>query len=338
MKHFFILLKQSFSSWKKDNATVWCAAIAYYTLFSLGPLLLLIISVIGLLFTKTSIEKDVYSQLQGLLGNNGANMLHTLIQRTEKPSASFTGTIIGTIILIVGAAGVFGQLQQMLNKIWNVKQKPKTGIMPLVFNRILSFSMIGVIAFLFLVSLIASTTIASIATYFDRLLPFSPILLGSIDVIFSFCIITLLFAFIIKVLPDVQIPWRNVWIGSLLTSLLFTIGKELIGLYIGHNDVVSEYGAAGSLIVLLLWVYYSSQILFFGTEFTKQYMLAKGGKIIPSKYAVLNTPITKTDHQKKRDKTDQFFKEIVDGFIQGIVYEIMREIKNRQKKILPFRI
>jgi len=323
---FFLLLKQTISGWKKDNATVWSAAIAYYTVFSLGPLLLLIISIVGLVFSKTSLENNLHSQLEGLLGSNGATMLTTIINHTKKPSADIVGTIIGFVTLLLGASGVFGQLQQMLNAIWKVKQKPKSGFMALAVSRLLNFSMVGVIAFLLLVSLVATTAISGVGTFFNHLLPFSSVILEIINSLISFIIITLLFAFILKVLPDVQIKWNSVWWGALLTSFLFTVGKIVIDIYIGHSSVSSTYGAAASLIVLLLWVYYSTQILFLGIEFTRAYTLMTEKKIIPSKYAILTSELEKNEENKKIQNKNTATK-IASGFTKGFIEELQRKTK-----------
>lgn len=323
---FFSLFKNAFQGWKKDNATVWCAALAYFTIFSLGPLLLIVISILGIIFTRTSLEKDIYEQVQGLVGTDGAKMLDTVIHHAKKPSTSIWGTIIGTITLILGATGVFGQLQQMLNKIWGVTQKPKTGIINLIRSRLLNLSMVGVITFLLLVSLIVSTAISIIGTFLTRILPLSPIILEIINFIFSFIIITILFAFVMKVLPDVEIKWRNVWIGAAFTSLLFTIGKDVVGIYIGHSGISSEYGAAASLVVLLLWVYYSSQILFFGVEFTKAYTLMRGDKIIPNQYSVINTDEYRTvDKEMGVTKGSETVTKVAKGFTEGLIGRIKQK-------------
>lgn len=323
---FFLLLKQTVIGWQKDNATVWSAALAYYTVFSLGPLLLLIISIVGLVFSKSSLESNIHTQLEGLLGNNGANMLITLLQHAKKPSADIVGTIIGFITLLLGASGVFAQLQQMLNAIWGVTQKPKSGIMALIKSRLLNFSMVGVIAFLLLISLVASSIISGIGTFFIPILPFSPTVLESIDFLISFIIITVLFAFMLKVLPDVQIKWKAVGGGALLTSLLFTVGKTVIGIYIGHSGVSSTYGAAAALIILLLWVYYSTQILFLGIEFTKAYTLMTEKKITPSKYSVLVSEEEKNGESKKLQNKNTATK-IASGFTKGFIEEVNKKIK-----------
>jgi membrane protein len=284
---FISLLKLTFQGWIKDNATVWAAALAYYTVFSLGPLLLITLSIAGLIFSKTSLENTISIQAQELLGADGAQLLLTVAHNAAQPTTNIIGMIVGMITLIFGASGVFGQLQQMLNAIWHVTQKPKSGIMPLIRSRLVNFTMVGVIAFLLLVSLIASTLIASLGTFFSQFLPVSPAILELFNFFFSFIILSGLFACILKILPDVKIKWKNVWLGAIITALLFDIGKTFIGMYIGHSSITSTYGSVASLIVLLLWVYYSTQILFFGVEFVKAFTIVSGDEIIPSKYAVL---------------------------------------------------
>jgi membrane protein len=315
------LFSQAFSGWKKDNATLWSAALAYYTVFSIGPLLLVIVGIIGLILSKTSVEKSLYSQLGGLMGNQGSEFIKTILTSTHKPATSLISTIIGFVSLLLGAAGVFSQLKQLLNHVWGVSQDSRAGIKALLFDRILNMSMVGAIAFLLLVSLIASTVVSAVATYFTKFLPFSATILEILNFAISFVVITFLFALILKVLPDVNISWRRIWPSAILTSLLFTIGKELIGLYIGHSGVASSYGAAGSLIILLLWVYYSSQIIFFGAEFSKAYVLATDKKIVPSKFAVVSRKEL-TQQQQENIKKKKIIVSASQGFFEGIIDRI----------------
>lgn len=285
----FSFFKRSFTGWLSDEATVWCAALAYYTVFSLGPLLLIVTSVGSLAFSQASIEKEIHDQMQDLMGNEGAKMLDTMIAHTKMPGSKggILGTIFGILTLLLSAIGGFSQLQGMLNHIWGVTTKRKKGILNLIRSRLLNFSMVGVIAFLLFLSLIASTAITFVGRYLGNYVTIPSIYLESVDFLSSFAIITLLFAFIFKILPDVQIKWRNVWMGAVITSLLFTIGKTGIGLYISHSDPASGYGAAASLIILLLWIYYSSLILFLGAEFTKTLTVMRGEKIIPKAFSTL---------------------------------------------------
>ena len=291
MKYFFssswYLFKRTLSGWQKDDVSVWCASLSYFTVFSLGPLLVLLISILSIIFDKTSLEQGVYREIQISLGTNSMHMVQQMVSYTKKTTDETYGVLFGTIALALGVLGIFGQLQQMLNTIWGVVAKPKSGIMNFIKDRVANITMVGVVAFLLLVSFIASTVVAAIATFFSQLLPFSVFVIEVINFLLSFILITLLFGFVLKVLPDVEIQWKNVWVGAAITALLFTIGKTLIGIYIGHSGITSEYGAAASFVVLLLWVYYSAQILAIGAEFTKAYTLFRGEKIVPSKYSVL---------------------------------------------------
>ena len=212
---FFSLCKQALMGWLQDDATVWCAALAYYTIFSLGPLFLIIISVTGLIFGKASIEGELHTQVQGVLGDEGTKMFETMIAQTKKPATGLIGTTIGVMALLLGAIGVFRLLQQMFNKIWGVATKPKQGLRTFMRGYLLNFCMIAVIAFLLLVSLIASTAIATLRNLFDELISISPVILEIANFLLSFFVITLLFALIYKVLPNVEIKWKNVWMGLL---------------------------------------------------------------------------------------------------------------------------
>ncbi len=327
------LIKKTFQGWQQDNASVWCAALAYYTVFSFGPLLLVVISILGLVYSRANLEENITIQMQALLGREGASLLQTVMHHTKKPTTSMIGTVIGAMTLVLGAAGVFGQLQQMLNNIWGVTQKPKSGIAAFIRSRLLNFTMIGVVAFLLLVSLVASTIIVALSKFLNTILPFSPMLLEIFDFLFSFFLTTLLFAFILKVLPDVQIKWRNVWSGAILTSLLFTIGKFLISVYIGHSGIASEFGAAASLIVLLLWVYYASNILFLGVEFTKQVTLLLDKEIVPSEFSELaNQQALPEKTSKKQEREDAVIK-VAKGFTKGFVDELAEHpVKKRKQK------
>lgn len=303
MKKFLSLFKEAFGGWKNDKATVWSASLAYYTVFSIGPLLLVTISILGFIFAKSDIEKIITGQLSDLIGTRGAKFFESVANQTQKPSSSVIGTVIGTITLVLGATGVFGQLKQMLNYIWGVKTKPRAGLWGLVRDRLLNFSMLGAILFIIIVSLIASTVISSLSPLLNSLLPFSPVLIEIINFLMSLLVLTVLFQFIFKILPDAQTKWSHVLPGAVITSILFTIGKTVLGIYIGRTGVVSAYGAAGSLIALLVWVYYSTQILFFGAELSKAYTLQKTGKIVPGKFGVLDDDqAMKNSLSKKRDK------------------------------------
>lgn len=247
------------------------AALAYYTIFSLAPLLLIVIGLLGLVYGQGDAQQQLIDQISGVVGENAAGMIQTMLKGASSVGAGLLSTIIGFVILIVGATGVLVQLQQALNLIWGVKPNPqRSGVMQLIMSRLLSLGMLLAIGFLLLVSLVISALLAGLQGYLNKLLPGAD-LWQIIHFLISFAVITVFFAMIYKYLPDTAIPWRAVWIGAAFTSLLFVIGKFLLGLYLGNSAVASAYGAAGSLVVLLLWIYYSAQILLFGAEFIKVY-------------------------------------------------------------------
>ncbi len=274
------LLKDTVGQWNEDKAPQLAAALAYYTLFSLAPLLIIVIAVSGLVFGQQAAQNQIVGQIQGMVGQQGAEMIQTMIQNASRPAEGIVATIIGVVTLIFGAAGAMGQIKAALNTIWNVPPQKGPGgikgILATLKSQLISFTMVLGIGFLLLVSLVLSAVIAGISQGIGKDLPTA--LMEAINFIISFGVITLLFGAIYKVLPDVKIDWRDVWIGAAITSLLFTVGKLLIGLYLGHSGTASSYGAAGSLIVLLLWVYYSAQILFFGAEFTQVYASQYGSQ------------------------------------------------------------
>jgi len=281
------LLKGTFAEWKEDNVPVLAAALAYYTVFSLAPLLLIAIAIAGAVFGEEAARGELVRQIQGLVGKEGAEAVQAMIQNADKPnSGGAIATIIGVILLMFGASGVFGQLQFALNTIWEVKPKPGQGIRSFLVSRFLSFAMVLVIGFLLLVSLVLSSLLAAVSYFFNNLMPGLPILGQVINFLISFGVITVLFASIYKFLPDVEIPWKNLWVGAAVTAVLFNIGKLAIGLYLGNSSVGSAYGAAGSLVVVLIWVFYSAQILLIGAEFTQVYSKYRGTPLRPSKHAV----------------------------------------------------
>jgi membrane protein len=283
LQDYLKLTKETVAEWSEDNVPLLAAALAYYTVFSLAPLLIIAIAIAGFFFGEEAARGEIIGQIQGFVGREGAEAIQAMIQNANRPGSGGTiATITGVIILLFGASGVFGQLQVALNTIWEVKPKPGNGIKSFLQSRFLSFGMVLVIGFLLLVSLV----LAAIASYFGSLVPGLVIVGQVVNFIISFGVITVLIAAIYKFLPDVNIPWTNLWIGAGVTALLFNLGKFLLGLYLGSSSVGSAYGAAGSLVVLLIWVFYSAQILLFGAEFTQVYSKYRGLPIEPSKHAV----------------------------------------------------
>jgi membrane protein len=286
-KEIFPILKKAGSDWMEDQAPTLGAALAYYTVFSLAPLLIIAIAIVGLVFGQEAAQGQIFEQLRGLLGEASAKAMQDMVQNANaKPATGVVATLIGVVTLLFGASGVFGQLQTSLNAIWDVEPKPGRGILGLVRDRILSFGFILVVGFLLLVSLLLTAAVAVVAQWFGGMLPAMETLAQILNFALSLAVITLLFAMIFKFLPDAKIAWHDVWIGAFITALLFTVGKFALGLYLAKSGVGSSYGAAGSLIVLLLWVYYSSQILFFGAEFTQVYANRFGSHVAPTDNAV----------------------------------------------------
>jgi membrane protein len=283
------LLKEIFSEWSEDKAARLAAALAYYITFSLAPLLLIVIAIVGLLFGQEAVQGRVVEQIQGLVGPDGAQLVQTMLQSTRQSGSNIVATLIGIVTLLLGATGVFVQLQDALNTIWEVAPKPGRGVLGMVKDRLLSFTMLLGIGFLLLVSLAVSAGLAALSSFLGDLLPGLFEVAKVLDFVISLGVITLLFAMIYKFLPDVKIRWGDVWVGAAVTSLLFTVGKFLIGLYLGYSSAASVYGAAGSLAVLLIWIYYTAQIVLLGAEFTQVYAKRYGSRIVPGADAMFTS-------------------------------------------------
>jgi membrane protein len=282
----FGLLKDAFKEWREDKADRLAASLAYYTIFSLAPLVLIAIAIAGLVFGREAAQGQIFGQLQGLLGPEAAGTIEASVANSQKKEAGLFSAGIGLVVLLWSASNVFGQLQDALNTIWEVAPKPGAGIKAFIQKRVLSMGMVLAIGFLLLVSLVLSAGLSAVGNFLGGLLPGGEALWQVVNFVVSFGIVTALFAAIYKVLPDAEVQWSDVWVGAAVTALLFVIGKLLIGLYLGHASVGSTFGAAGSLVVLLVWVYYSAQILFFGAEFTQAYARRFGSRIEPSEGAV----------------------------------------------------
>ncbi len=270
------VVKQTFAEWNQDNVPRLGAAMAYYTVVSIAPLLLVIIAVAAFAFGREAAEGAIVSQIQGLVGETAAQAIQGMIQNASKPSTGILATIIGIVTLLAGASGVFAELQAALNTIWKAPARPDSGLLDLVRARFLSLMMVLGMGFLLLVSLVLSAGLAALGSYAETLLPLPESVLHLISFVISFGVITLLFAMMYKILPDVPVAWNDVWMGAAVTAFLFTFGKFLIGIYIGKANFASTYGAAGSLVVILVWVYYSTQILLLGAEFTNVYARRHG--------------------------------------------------------------
>ena len=284
------LLKETANEWSEDRAPRLGAALAYYTTFSLVPLLMVIVGIAGAVFGEEAARGEIIRQITGLVGERSAAMIQEMLQQARQPQTGLVGSIIGLATLLLGASGVFGQLQDALNTVWGVKPKPGRGVMGILQDRFVSFVTLLGTGFLLLVSLVLDAMLSAIGEVFSGWLPAPEPVLQALNQVVSFGVITLLFAMMYKMLPDVKIHWGDVWTGAVVTAVLFTVGKFLIGLYLGKTDVASVFGAAGSLVILLVWIYYSAQILLFGAEFTAVYADRYGSRIRPAENAV---PVTK---------------------------------------------
>ncbi len=286
--NLFTLLKQTFNEWLQDKAPQLGAALAYYTVFSLAPLILVLLAIVGVIFRDdpAGAWDKITQQMSYFLDPSALQVVQGIAQKASQPGKSTIATIIGIALALFGATGVFGQLQDALNTIWGVKAKPAQGIFGFLRARFLSFAMVAGICFLLLVSLAIEALLKGFSHYVQSMLPGGIVVAVGVYLIFDFAVVVLLFAMIFKFLPDVRIQWRDVWIGAVMTAILFLIGKWLLGLYLGSGAAGSAYGAASSLITLLLWIYYSSQILLFGAEFTQVYAQRAGRELEPSHYAV----------------------------------------------------
>ncbi|HWM86365.1 MAG TPA: YihY/virulence factor BrkB family protein [Kofleriaceae bacterium] len=279
------LVKQTFTEWSDDKASRLAAALAYYTIFSLAPLLVISIGIAGMVLGDDAVQGEIVTRLQGMIGLEGATFIQEMIAASRKPSQSVTATVIGIAVLLFGAAGVFGQLQDALNTIWEVKARPGRGWRGLLSDRFLSFMMVLGTGCLLLASVAFSAAFAAIGEYLSGLLPIPEFALHALNFVVTLSLITVLFALIFKIVPDARVAWRDVWIGAAITALLFACGTLLIGLYLGKSGVTSTFGAAASLAVLLVWIYYSAQILFLGAEFTQVYATRYGSRIVPARAA-----------------------------------------------------
>ncbi|OYE03567.1 YihY/virulence factor BrkB family protein [Nostoc sp. 'Peltigera membranacea cyanobiont' 232] len=280
------LFQETFKEWSDDKASRLAAALAYYTIFSIAPLLIIVIAIAGAVFGEEAARGQIVGQIQGLVGIEGAKFLESAIQNANQPKTGAIASIISVVVLLVGATGLFTELQDAMNTIWEVKPKPGRGVTNIIRLRVLSFAMVIGIGFLLLVSLVISTALTTLVTFFSNLLPGVDFLWQLVNFILSFAITTVLFGLIFKVLPDVEIAWSDVLVGASLTSVLFSIGRFLLGQYLGNGSFGSAYGAAGSLVVILAWVNYAAQILFFGAEFTQVYARRYGSGITPTKHAI----------------------------------------------------
>lgn len=286
LRDLWRLVRAAGEDWISDRAPELGAALAFYMIFAMAPLVLLVIVVAGAVYGEAAIRGELVAQIEGMIGAAGAEVVQTLVANAARPRGGLIGTIVGVVLTIVGATGVLAQLKSSLNRVWDVETKPGRTIRDIIRTRLLSLGLILLVAVLLLASVVASTVVSAIQDRVDDWIAIPGWALRAVNELVTVAMMTLLFAAIFKWLPDVRIRWRDVWIGAVITAVLFVIGKYLIGLYLAHSAPGSVYGAAGSLVVVLIWLYYSAQILLFGAEITQVYASMFGEGIQPSAYAV----------------------------------------------------
>jgi membrane protein len=284
------MIKAAVNAWMDDYAPSMGAALSYYTLFSLAPLLIIVIAVAGMVFGQEAAQGEIVAQLRGIMGEEGAVAVEGMLKAAREPAKSMAATIVGIAILLLGATAIFGELQSALDRIWRVPApKEESGIWHLLRTRLLSFGLVLGLGFLLVVSLVVSAALAALGKWWGGWFQGWDVLLEILNFAVSYGIFTLLFAMIYKIMPRANIPWRDVWTGAAVTAFLFTIGKVLIGLYLGKSSLASGFGAAGSLVVLIAWVYYSAQIFLFGAEYTWVYANRHGSRA--AKPAPVKAPV-----------------------------------------------
>jgi membrane protein len=299
------LLKTAVAEWSQDNATRLAAALAYYAVFSVAPLLIIAIAVAGLVFGREAAQGEIFRQLDGLIGAQGAAAVQEMVKNAAQPESGVAAGLIGFVMLLFGASGVTGELKSALNAIWNVPPPPAGGMLFMLRERLLSLSLVLGVGFILMVSLVISAGVAAMGRYFSAWLPGSEVLLQAVNFGASLVVITLMFMIIFRFVPDAKLGWGDVWLGAAVTAVLFSIGKLLIGLYLGKGSLGSAYGAAGSLVIFLAWVYYSAQILFFGAELTQVYAREHGSHIVPAQAAARHSGVGEKrtpDDRRRRER------------------------------------
>jgi membrane protein len=286
LSKLWVIVKETGQGWDRDGVSSLAASLAYYTLLSLAPLVVIAIAIAGFVFGEDAARDRIAGELGHVVGSQAAQAIQEVVKRAQAPEAGIVSTVVGVVVLFVGASGVFGELQTSMDRVWNVKPKPGRGFLGMLKDRFLSFTMVLGVAFLLLVSTILTAALAAVGRYLGNALPGGEALWQLVNLVFSLATTALLFGLIFKIVPDIEIAWKDVWIGASVTSVLFTLGKFLIGFYLGKASVSSAYGAAGSLVVLVIWVYYSAQILLLGAEFTQAYADHWGSRVKPSEDAM----------------------------------------------------
>lgn len=320
------ILKDTFQSFIDDRALKFSASLSYYTVFSLAPLLLLMISLTSIFFGREAIQGKIFGEINGLIGNEAAGQIQDIIRNMELSGKTNTAVIIGAITLFIGATSIFVEIQDSINSIWKVKAKPKRGWLKLIKDRLLSSSLIVGLGFLLIVSLMVNGALLALSEWLKNYFPnVTLIIFQMVNIIVSFIVITTLFGVIFKALPDAKIAWKDVRSGAFFTACLFMLGRLLIGIYINFSSTGSAYGAAGSLIVILVWVYYTAAILYFGAEFTKVFAEYTGARIEPADYAVYV-------EQFEREKEVNILPDTAKPDASVIVKPVSKPLRNNQKK------
>jgi membrane protein len=285
MQRFRGVIKAGLEGWWNDNVSRLGASLAYYTLFAIAPVLIVAIAIAGLVFGQDAVRGQIVHQVDGLIGMEGGRAVQALLRGASSHSAGVLATVLGSITFLLGATGAFLELQYALNTIWRVAPKSSASLRDFLLQRLISFGLVVAIGFLLLVSLAVSAALAAFSGWLNARVPGMAFVWMAVNLVISIGVTTVLFALVYKVLPDVDLDWPDVWIGAVMTSVLFTIGKTVIGLYIGHSSTASSYGAAGSVVVLLLWVYYSTQVVLLGAELTRAFTASRRGAPRPVEYA-----------------------------------------------------
>lgn len=298
LREILVLSKEAAVGWDEDNASRLAAALSCYTLLSIAPLVVLCVAIAGMVFGREAAQGQIADELGSVVGAQGAQAIQLVIANAKNPSSGILASAGGIAVLLFGASGVFGELQSSLNTVWDVEPKPGRGLWGVIKDRFFSFTMVLGVGFLLLVSLIVSAGLAALGNLMSQAVPLAP-LWQVLNVVISLGVTAFIFALIFKVIPDVQVAWRDVVMGALVTAVLFSLGRALLGLYIGYSGVGSSYGAAGSIVALVIWTYYSAQIFLFGAEFTQAYAAHYGSRIEPSKEAV---PIGAADSERASGK------------------------------------
>lgn len=287
IKRILLLLKNSANKYKKDNPVRLAGTTAYFAVFAMAPIIIIVVSVLGILLDQESIQEKIYTEIQNLIGEQGKEYIRSLVSNFEGTKRNITGTIIGFVIFIFTSTTFFTVLQRSLNYVWRIRAKPSSGFLKFLKDRLISLAFIISFGFIMLVSLLVDVVLAFLGDYLAGLFPGITLhLMELVNIIISFAVITFIFAMIFKYLPDAVIKWKETWVGALITAVLFTGGKWLIGFAIGSTNIGVMYGAAGSLVIILLWIFYSSIVFFFGAEITQQYAEMYEHDILPKGHAV----------------------------------------------------